>query len=78
MIPIEEADVVLVVENLVPWIPHGSDPPDDAWIAFARVDPAAITVPLSEHPSDLRIVADPADFLETLLPRWSRMDGPPG
>jgi acetolactate synthase-1/2/3 large subunit len=69
VIPIEEADVVLVVENLVPWIPARERPSDDAWIAFAGPDPAALTVPLYEYPSDLRIVADPADFLETLLER---------
>jgi acetolactate synthase-1/2/3 large subunit len=69
VIPIEEADVVLVVENLVPWIPARERPSDDAWIAFAGPDPAALTVPLYEYPSNLRIVADPADFLETLLER---------
>ncbi|MGI8616535.1 MAG: thiamine pyrophosphate-dependent enzyme [Actinomycetota bacterium] len=67
VVPIEEADVVLVVENLVPWIPVRERPSDDAWIAFAGADPAALTVPLYEYPSDLRIVADPADFLETLI-----------
>ncbi len=76
LIPIEAADVVVVVENLVPWIPARERPSDDAWIAFAGPDPAALTVPLYEYQSDLRIVADPADFLESLIERMRSLRTP--
>ena len=69
VVRLEEADAILVVEHLVPWIPAKERPTNDAWIAFAGPDPAALTVPLYEFPSDLRIVADPGEFLQTLLER---------
>lgn len=73
VVRLQEADVVLVVEHLVPWIPARERPRGDAWIAFAGPDPAALTVPLYEYPSDLRIVADPGEFLQTLLERTRSM-----
>jgi acetolactate synthase-1/2/3 large subunit len=69
VVGLEEADAILVVEHLVPWIPARERPSDDAWIAFAGVDPAAASVPLYEYESHLRICADPATFLRALLER---------
>jgi acetolactate synthase-1/2/3 large subunit len=67
IVPLERADAILVLDHLVPWIPARERPNPEAWIAFAGHDPAALTVPLYEYRADLRIVADPADLLETLL-----------
>jgi acetolactate synthase-1/2/3 large subunit len=69
IVPLSRADVILVIESLVPWIPARERPSPDAWVAFAGRDPAALTVPLYEFESDLRITVDPADMLETLLER---------
>jgi acetolactate synthase-1/2/3 large subunit len=69
VVKLGEADAVLVVEHLVPWIPARERPPSDGWVAFAGTDPAALTVPLYEFESDLRILADPAEFLQTLVER---------
>jgi acetolactate synthase I/II/III large subunit len=69
LVRLGEADVVLVVEHQVPWVPVRERPSVDAWIAVAGADPAALTVPLYEFPADLRMVADPGAFLETLLER---------
>lgn len=61
------ADAILVVDQLVPWIPVREGPAPGAWVAFAGHDPAALNVPLYEYRADLRVVADPADLLEALL-----------
>jgi acetolactate synthase I/II/III large subunit len=67
--PLARADAILVLDSLVPWIPARERPSPETWVAFAGPDPAALTVPLYEYPADLRVVADPADLLETLLER---------
>lgn len=69
IVPLADADTIVVLENLVPWIPARERPAPNAWIATVGVDPAALTIPLYEFPSDVRITADPADFLESLVER---------
>jgi acetolactate synthase-1/2/3 large subunit len=69
LVPLADADAIVVIEALVPWIPARERPAPDAWIAFAGHDPAALTVPLYEFPSDLRITVDPPAFLRMLLER---------
>jgi acetolactate synthase-1/2/3 large subunit len=69
IVPLAEADAIVVLENLVPWIPARERPSPDAWIASVGLDPAALTVPLYEFPSDIRITADPAEFLGALTER---------
>jgi len=66
-IAVADSDAILVLDHLVPWIPARERPGPDAWITVASADPAAVDVPLYEFPADLRIVADPALFLEALL-----------
>jgi acetolactate synthase-1/2/3 large subunit len=69
IVPLVRADAIVVLEHLVPWIPARERPSPDVWIATVGNDPAAITVPLYEFPSDVRITADPADFLASLIDR---------
>jgi acetolactate synthase-1/2/3 large subunit len=69
LVKLSEADAVLALEHAVPWIPARERPGADAWVGFAGVDPAALQVPLYEFPSDLRLTADPAQFLRSLLER---------
>ncbi len=66
LIGLADADAVLVVDHLVPWIPVRERPAAEAWIAVAGPDPAGAHVPLYEFPADLRMVVDPARFLEAL------------
>ncbi|HZB92910.1 MAG TPA: thiamine pyrophosphate-requiring protein [Stellaceae bacterium] len=54
---IEEADVVLVVECDVPWIPSIEGPPESARIAHLGEDPAFARYPLRGFPADLSITA---------------------
>lgn len=69
IVPLADADAIVVLESLVPWIPARERPSPRAWVAVAGRDPAALTVPLYEFASDVRIVADPLALLETLLER---------
>lgn len=69
IVKLEEADAILVLEHSVPWIPARERPASGAWISSAGTDPAALFIPLHEFPAHLRIVADPAAFLEALLER---------
>jgi acetolactate synthase-1/2/3 large subunit len=66
LIRLAQADALLVVDHLVPWIPAKEQPHRDAWVAVAGPDPVAADVPLYEFPADLRLTADPAAFLTAL------------
>ena len=63
---LQTADVVLVLESHIPWIPAQEEPAPTAWIAVAGTDPAALEIPLYEFLADERITADPAQFLVQL------------
>jgi acetolactate synthase I/II/III large subunit len=54
---IEEADLVLVVECDVPWIPSLEGPPETARIAHIGEDPAFARYPMRGFPADLSITA---------------------
>lgn len=63
---VDEADVVVVLEHHVPWVPAVTAPRDDAWIAVVGQDPLASEIPLHEFPADRRTFAAPAAFLRAL------------
>lgn len=69
LIRLDEADAILVVDHLVPWIPARERPQQGAWIAVVGADPGAVNVPLYEFPAHLRMVADPGLFFAALLER---------
>jgi acetolactate synthase I/II/III large subunit len=54
---IEEADLVLVVESDVPWIPSLEGPPETARIVHIGEDPAFARYPMRGFPADLSITA---------------------
>ncbi len=53
-----EADLILVVDCDVPWIPSLHSPPDDARVIHMGVDPLFSTYPVRGFPCDLAITAD--------------------
>ena len=55
---LREADVILVLEANVPWMPGENDPPGDAYIAVVDVDPIRQHIPTFEFPADVRMNAD--------------------
>jgi acetolactate synthase-1/2/3 large subunit len=63
---IEAADVVLVVDSEVPWIPARARPADDARVIQLALDPSWSRYPLRSFPCDVPIAADPAVALPAL------------
>lgn len=56
---LKDADVVLVIDALVPWIPHYDEPSVDARIITIGLDPIRPRNPVYEFTSDVQIAADP-------------------
>lgn len=64
---LEEADVILLLDCVVPWIPAHQVPARGAWIAAVGEDPAAREVPIYEFPADVRLIVDTTAFLASLV-----------
>jgi acetolactate synthase-1/2/3 large subunit len=62
---LHEADAILAVDAIVPWIPvrHGN-PPEDCKVVNLGADPAFQRIPIRSYPSDATIVG----AVETALP----------
>ncbi len=56
---LSEADVVVVLEADVPWVPGPKAPPETAWIAVVGWDPLKSKIPTYEFRADLRLAGDP-------------------
>ncbi len=63
---VAEADLVLVVECDVPWIPSIEGPPPAARVVHIGEDPAFLRYPMRGFPADLSITAEPAAALAAL------------
>ena len=61
-----EADVVLVLEADVPWIPQAAKPAQGAKIIQVALDPLWSAYPVRSHRADLSITSGAAAFLEAL------------
>ena len=64
---LREADVVLLLDVDVPWIPRHAQPPVGARIAQLDIDPLKETIALWGFPVDLPIQADTSKALPALL-----------
>ena len=64
---VAEADVILAIDTLVPYIPQDVQPRPDATMIEIDVDPLKPTVPLTGFPIDIAIQADPALAMRALL-----------
>ena len=53
------ADVVLVLDADIPWIPGPTAPGPHAWVAVVALDPIKRKFPTYEFTADLRLTADP-------------------
>ena len=53
-----DADVVLVLESDVPWVPGRNSPGADAYIAAVGIDPIKLRIPTYEFTADVRVAAD--------------------
>ena len=64
---VAEADVILAIDTLVPYIPQEVRPAEGAIVIEIDADPLKPTVPLTGFPVDIAIQADPALALGELL-----------
>ena len=55
---LKDADVVLVLEVDVPWMPGPDAPPTEAFVAVVDLDPVKARIPTYEFTANLRLVAD--------------------
>jgi acetolactate synthase-1/2/3 large subunit len=72
------ADVVLLLDSEVPWIPALAAPPADATILQIDIDPAKATMPLWTYPVDLALTADTSVALPLLAEKLRRLASPAG
>jgi acetolactate synthase-1/2/3 large subunit len=62
-----DADLVIVLEADVPWIPQLQHPPAGCRIAHVGEDPFFVRYPMRSFPSDLAVQAGPTQALEALI-----------
>jgi acetolactate synthase-1/2/3 large subunit len=62
-----DADLVIVLESDVPWIPHLQHPPGGCRVAHVGEDPIYVRYPMRSFPSDLTVQAGTAQALEALV-----------
>jgi len=62
-----DADLVIVLESDVPWIPHLQHPPAGCRVAHVGEDPFYVRYPMRSFPSDLAIQAGSTQALEALV-----------
>ncbi len=61
-----DADAVLVLDAMVPWMPAEQDIPPGCKVVQAGADPLFSDVPMRGFPADVAIAGDPAAVLEAL------------
>jgi acetolactate synthase I/II/III large subunit len=57
-VDLTKADVVVVIECDVPWMPGPEQPPSDAYVAVIDIDPVKAHIATYEFTADLRLTAD--------------------
>jgi acetolactate synthase-1/2/3 large subunit len=62
-----DADLVIVLESDVPWIPQLQHPPGGCRVAHVGEDPIYVRYPMRSFPSDLTVQAGTAQALEALV-----------
>ncbi len=62
-----DADLVIVLESDVPWIPHLQHPPAGCRVAHMAEDPFFVRYPMRSFPSDLSVQAGVTNALEALI-----------
>jgi acetolactate synthase I/II/III large subunit len=75
MASLKNADVVLVLEANVPWMPGPDAPPADAWIAVIDHDPAKGRFPTYEFTANLRSGASPLNAIRAIQAEAEKLLG---
>jgi acetolactate synthase-1/2/3 large subunit len=63
---LRDADVVLVIDATVPWIPGNDEPPAGAFVAVMDADPIRTRIPTYEFTANVRVGCDPLLGIEAL------------
>jgi len=63
---VADADVVLVLECDVPWVPGPKAPSAEAWVCTIDVDPIKHRIPTYEFTAAMRLAADPLLAIEAI------------
>jgi acetolactate synthase I/II/III large subunit len=63
---LREADLVLVIDTDVPWIPAQEAPPADCRVVHVGPDPAFLRYPIRSYPADLSVTTATGPFLAAL------------
>jgi len=71
-----DADVVLILDTEVPWIPVQPAPPPDATVLQIDIDPVKASMPTWAYPVDLSLTADTAVALPMLADELRRLITP--
>jgi acetolactate synthase-1/2/3 large subunit len=74
---LREADLVIVLDCDVPWLPAGDAPRADARIVSIGVDPIFAAYPMRSFRSDLTLEADPGSVIAALEVALDRTSRPP-
>jgi acetolactate synthase-1/2/3 large subunit len=72
---LKDADLVLVIDAAVPWIPGGDAPPKTAYVAVLDADPIRTRIPTYEFTANLRVGSDPLLGIEALSAALSEFAG---
>jgi acetolactate synthase-1/2/3 large subunit len=72
-IDLTKADVVVVIECDVPWIPGPEEPPSDAYVAVIDIDPVKAHIATYEFTADQRLMADTEITLGLLIEAVNRV-----
>ena len=63
---IKKADMILIIDSDVPWIPSEVQPKDNAFLAWIDIDPTKETMPLWSFPGDIIVHADSTKAIKQL------------
>jgi acetolactate synthase I/II/III large subunit len=73
---IQEADLVIIMDADVPWIPNEQHPKDDCRFVSLGEDPAFKRYPMRSFPSDLAITSNTASALDMLEQALAKLSIP--
>lgn len=56
---VKDADVIVVLDSAVPWVPRFGEPPLDATVVQIAADPTYQNLPFRSHRADIAVVGEP-------------------
>ena len=71
---LDEADLILVVNCDVPWVPKRNQPRPDATVVHIDTDPEKPMYPMCDFPADVRVRADARSVLADLTAEFDAAD----